>query len=299
MNTTALPNVYLAFWNFDVKEPPPVDTVRSLLREQGLNPERAADVAASTALRRAADSLKTKTVETKCYTSKETQRTRAQVDEITEDNGRLRRSFVSQYELDEGGQPQHIAGNHLPDFVPAFDRARTHYTGADLSKVIQSVLSEDGLGAYSPRKNGGVYFVPVRPEAADLLTRIERFANAVSVRFLTYTVPDTAAQREEIADAIAQSYRDEINTHAEAIATYTHETRLGTISNRREAIQVTYEHMGRLRNLMNGRYESLRQQMADLINKLRNLATEIETCAEQAAHEQQQAGTRRIVTSGV
>src|SRR5262249_38255260 len=136
-------------------------------------------------------------------------------------------------------------------------------------------------------------------EAADLLTLIERFATAVSVRFLTYTVPYTAAQREEIADAIAQSYRDDINTHAEAIATYTHETRLGTISNRREAIQVTYEHMGRLRNLMNGRYESLRQQMADLLNKLRNLETEIETRAEQAAHEQQQAGGRRIVTSGV
>jgi hypothetical protein len=101
-----------------------------------------------------------------------------------------------------------------------FRQTSVTYTWADVSKVIQAILTKDGLGAYSPRKAGGVYFAPVNPAATDLLDRIERFATALGVRFLRYQVPDTDAQRAEIADAISAGVMVEINAHADAIGGY-------------------------------------------------------------------------------
>ena len=80
-NASPLSNVFLAFWNLDVKEPVRVSAVREILAANNLNPERAADVQPSTALRRAVESLRSKEQEAKCWTSKETQKVRAQVDE--------------------------------------------------------------------------------------------------------------------------------------------------------------------------------------------------------------------------
>lgn len=301
-----LSNIYLAFWNLAVKEPPHVDEVRASLVRNNLAAERAADVPASTAMRRAADTFRTKETEAKCFTSRTTERVRAQIDDIFEEEGKLRRKFSSLYELDENDRPEHLDGKDLEGFHEAFENASTHYTGSDLSKVIQNILEEDGLGAYSPRKGGGVYFVPVKAEASDLLSRIEKFAESVQVRFLTYTVPDTAAQREEIAEAIAQTYTDEIHVHAEAIAAYSKETKAGIVDNRRESLQSTLAQMQRLQGLMNGRYHALATLILDLQNRLTVLDVEIQTHqaeqqqeAQKVAQQQRQQGGRRIVPTAV
>jgi len=292
-----LSNVYLAFWNLACKEPVSVATVRQRLVENRLNAERASDVPASTAFRRAADSLRSKETEAKTYTSLTTNRLRAQVDALTEEEGRLRRSFVGQYELSEDDIPVHVAGRELSEFVPAFEQASTHYTGADISKVIQAILEKDGLGAYSPRKGGGVYFVPVRPDAADLLTRIAAFAASVDVRFLTYSIPDNAAQRAEIADAIASTFADEIRVHAEAINAYDHETKAGTATNRDEAITATLTHMANLQHLMNGRYAQLVTDAETLKIRLGEVRVRIDAHIAAQNAQRRVSGQRRIVTA--
>jgi hypothetical protein len=299
MTTNELGNIYLAFWNLDVKDPPHVNAVRDCLSANNLSRDRAADVPAVTALRRAVDALKSKTIEAKTFTCKASGLSRAQIDEVTEDEGRLRRRFIGQYELSKDGQPRHISGDDLADFWPAFEQASAHYTGADISKVIQAILTEDGLGAFSPRKGAGVYFVPVKPEAADLLERISRFAEAVSVRFLTYSVPDTSAQRTEIANAIAASYLAEIALHAEYVAGYDVDTKGGIIANRREALEATASAMNRLQGLMNGRYAEMTSEIDGLRVKLDTLVSERAASLAIAQQAHQLSGGRRIVTSGV
>src|SRR5262245_54036803 len=139
-----LSNVYLAFWNLACKEPFLVSAVRERLQVQNLKPERAQDLPASTAFRRAVEAVRSKEVEAKTWTCKQNGRVRAQFDSIAEDEGRLRRTFVGQYELEEE-KPVHIAGQELPEFIPAFEQASIHYTGADISRVIQAILEKDGL----------------------------------------------------------------------------------------------------------------------------------------------------------
>jgi tRNA(Ser,Leu) C12 N-acetylase TAN1 len=297
MTSTALKDIYLVFWNLDVKELPSVADVRDGLTRNSLAPERAGDISASTAMRRAAESIRDKTSEAKTFTSRETNRTRTQIDSIEEQDGRLRRSFVGQYEVDDDDCPQHIAGRPLADFIPAFDHAKSHYSGADLSKVVQAILEKDGLGAFSPKKYGGVYFVPVKPEAADLLDRIARFTETFGVRFLTYTIPDTSAQREEIAEAIANTYADQIAEHASAIASYTVDTLTFVFTNRHEAIKATEKGMAKLQNLMNGRYAESVRRLEELAASLVDLENRQTAHRADVAREQRQAGGRRILTN--
>ena len=130
MTTEELKNIYLVFWNPYVETPLTLSEVRERLVRNNLNPERAAEVAASTAMRRAADVVKSKAIEAKTFTCRESNLVRTQIDRIDEDNGRLRRAFMAQYELDANDYPRHIAGEELAEFVPAFDQAKSHYTGA-------------------------------------------------------------------------------------------------------------------------------------------------------------------------
>lgn len=289
MSAQNLPNVSLVFWNLDVKTPPHLDAVRAALTENGLDQTRAAEIPSTTAFQRAASATKSKTIEAKTFTSKESGRPRCQIEELTEQDGRLRRSFIGQWELDETTDtPRIIAGTPSDDFRASFENAKTHYAGADISKVIQNILTKDGLGAYSPRKNGGVYFVPVAPTAADLLQKIERFADALSVRFLVYAVPDTSSQREEIADAIAAHFLDSIAAHANAIAGYNAETRPGIIENRRAAIQQTDTDMAKLRPLMNGRFATCRDEMRRLLARLSELDAAIVAETERQANAERE-----------
>jgi hypothetical protein len=299
LNATKIKDLYLAFWNLDVRDQPTVEAVRESLVANRLEPARAQDIPASTAMRRAADLLKSKTIEARTWTCQKTDRTRTQIDELVEHDGQLKRVFVGQYELDEHDCPRHVAGAEQALFLPAFEEAAGHYTGADLSRVIKSILDKDGLGAYSPRKGGAVYFVPIKPEAADLLERITRFAASVQVNFLTYEVDDTAGQRTEIASAIANTYQAEIDTHTKAINDYNLETKPGIVDNRREALKSTGSAMARLQGLMNGRYEAFRDTLATLEAKLLKIDTDRAANEAAVSHQQRTGGRRRIVASNV
>lgn len=296
MATQELQGIYLTLWNLDVKDQPTISQVRAHLEANGLNPERAEDVPASTALRRAASELKTKESDVKVFTSKKTDRLRAQFDALIEnEEGQIRRKFVALYELSENDRPEYVGGEVLSEIPAAFDKALTTYTGADLSRVIQNILKEDGLGSYSPRKGGGVYFVPVKPEAQDLLQRIERFAQAVQVRFLTYSIPDTQAQRAEIAEAIADAYANQVGEHGAAIAEYTPETREHIFANRREALQATRKALDSVALFLNGRYASLCQDLEDLNVKLTNAENARKAQQDYEANQNRAQGRRRIV----
>ena len=134
MTTQELKNTYLAFWNLACKEPVKVSDVRDRLAANGLKRERAQDVPAGTGMRRAADAVKSKTVETKTFTCKESGRVRTQVDSLTEENGRLRRDFVGQYELDENDVPVHIAGKELPALQERRG-CKTHSAGNEFAQA--------------------------------------------------------------------------------------------------------------------------------------------------------------------
>jgi hypothetical protein len=291
----SLPNVFLAFrTGATIKELPTVATVRAQLATHGLNAERAADIPDSTAFQRAAAEMKTKEIDVKVFTSKETDRPRAQFDALTEDGGRLKRSFIGQYELSEEGEVSTTAGAPPVDFPDAFRRAQTTYVGADIGKVIQEILAKDALGAYTPRKGGAIYFVPVKPEAADLLERVKSFAESIGDGFRCYSVPDTAADRADIADAIATHFLDQIGAHAEAIAAYNEDTRGGIIENRRASIQQTYESMGKLRHIMNGRFITCQDEMRRLLARMAELdAARTAQAERQAVAEQEAAETAR------
>ena len=122
------------------------------------------------------------------------------------------------------------------------------------------------------------------------------------MRFLVYAVPDTSAQREEIADAIAQSYRDEISQHRDAIKDYTWETKTFVFTNRHEAIKATAAHMEKLRGLMNGRYDEFRRRSfpkALAVHVWSSWRTRNNRAATSRPSKNNTPGRRRIVTSGV
>ena len=293
-----LSNCELTFWNSERTDPPTVDAVRSHLSANGLNPQRAPDVSESTAFRRACDSFRSKELTVRPFVRKADSVLCCQFDKEIQDEGRLSRQLIAVHSLVVGEIAVTIEcdrGTHVYGIEEAYMVARNHYTSNDVSKVIQAILDKDGLGAYTPKKNGGVYFVPVKPEAADLLTRIERFASALSVRFLRYQIPDTGVQREEIADAIGQSFADEITTHAEAIAEYSDGTKLGVIENRRTAIQATDASMNRLRTLMGGRYNHCRDQMRELLLQLAEVEKAIVASQNESANQIPEPAGRRIL----
>lgn len=296
---SVLTNVELCFWNLDKGEPPSIDMVRARLTENHLNPERAVSTAEATAFRRAASAVSSKEVVTRCFTRKADSVLVVQIDSEVQDEGRLHRRFVAQYALtpidDSPSMPELIAGNHVDGFIEAFDHATTHYVWGDVSKIIQEILKNDGLGAYSPKKNGGVYYVPVSPASPELLNRIGRFTDALHVHFLRHQVPDLTAHREEIAEAIAQAYLDEIASHAESIAGYSEDTRPGVLENRRTAIQATDASMQRVRNLMNGRFAIARESMRELLAKLAEIEARIEAKTTQGQQEARIGGRRNIV----
>jgi len=316
MQTKSLENIYLVFWNLAKIDDPRVEDVRALLAERGFGAEHAADVPASTALRRAADACKDKDTEARCWTAKDGGKTRAQIDDLVEEDGRLRRHFKALYELGEDERPVHLSGAALDAFVPSFENALAHYTGADLSRIVKSILDNDGLGSYSPRKGGGVYFTPLRPEASDLLDRLASFCTAVGINLLTFDVPDAATHREEIANAIADSFHSQFAYHADCVAAYTTETQANVVTNREQSVRDTVASMDRLAHLMNGRHASLALEASGLIQKLQALVAERQAAAEaatqrereqaeavraqreQAAAERRQQGGRRIVPIG-
>lgn len=241
-----LSNVEIALWNLG-RANPPVTQAREQLSAASLDPARAEDVPESTAFRRAVDSLKEKDVLGRIWTRKADSLLCAQLDREHEEEGELRREQLGIYALRDG-RPQIERGRALPELDAAYQHALDTYTGADVSRVLKAVLEKDGYGAYSLRP--GVYVCPVNPTATDLLDRLERFASSLSVRFLRYQIPDTGAQRGEIADAIQASLAADLDAHAEAIAAYSSETKPGHLDNRADGITHTQEIISRLSHLI-------------------------------------------------
>lgn len=275
---SVLANVELVMWSPQEKtDPPLIRAVRQALRDGEFPEQRAGDIPVSTAFRRAVKALETK--ETK-VTVWHNGMLHAQLDQLVPEGERIHREFVTRISLDEKSGA--ITG-HLPD-LPAFQE---RYTWADVSMVVQAVLKEDGLGAYTPRRAGGVYFVPVT--SRDLLDRLESVCRWIGLNLLRYQVPDTSAQRSEIADAVAASLVTEADLHNQALAAYSEETRAGVVNNRREAIAATVALVNRLLPHLVNRAQPLLDFLAQLDQQAVNLIARIEAYRPAARG-------RRIVT---
>lgn len=317
MDRQKISNVCLTFWTpRRDTDPPTVAAVQEALSASNLNTERTEPIPPSTAFRRACNSLKTDEIKPTFFTSKRDDTLTAQFDHYAEDdNGRMHRTFHSMYKLDaESETPLRDSGTYLENIDNAFQTASAVYTWADVTAVIKEILAQDAFGAYSPKTNGGVYYVPTKPEAADLLTRLDRFCSAIGMNLLVHDCEDSSAQREEIANAICDAYNDEVSKHADAVGTYTTDTRPGIMSNRREMIQTTYDQMQRLRPHMNGRYEALRNELGGLLRSIATVEAQQQAAAaaetarqqaaaaaedsrqEQLANEARQSGRRAIIT---
>jgi hypothetical protein len=272
------------------QEPPTVNLTRLALEQYQFPPERAADIPGTTAFRRAVRALESDTYKTVCWHDKRTGATYGQMDELKPDADRMTRHRIAgwKHTTDEDTGADVIEGNPLE----GFEQAKRVYSWADVTKVIQNVLTEDGLGAFTPRRAGGIYFVPIRSKS--LLDQLCAFCSAVGVNLLRYDIPDTAGQRAEIADAIVASITADLDQHAEAIAAYDTETRLGVVENRRASVQQTAQLLSRLAHLINGRLPEIQTRISGLFADLDRAAAHIEEAREQARF----SGPARRIVSG-
>jgi len=296
-----LRNVELVLWNLpdgEETDKPHVDTVRAALVDTRLPATRATDVPPGTAFRRALDVIRDKQTLVRPFErarpGSEEKQLCAQVDRESQDSEGLSRRRIGVYALGSDGP---VGTNDdcletLDRLQEGFRQTSVTYTWADVSKVIQTILTKDGLGAYSPRKAGGVYFAPVNPNAIDLLDRIERFATALGVRFLRYQVPDTDAQRAEIADAISAGVMADLSAHADAIGGYSTDTRQGIVENRRERLEATATLIDRLRPLLGDRAMAL-------TNCLAGLRASLQAAITAAAERTRPVSGRRIVSQPI
>jgi hypothetical protein len=294
-----LGNVELIMWNLPETraEKPTLDRVRAALITEHMPKDRAADIPVSTAFRRAADDLRDKTTLVRAFDRKiagaDDKELCVQVDRETWSEARhsLVREKVGVYGLNVETGP-YTSNGDCPDTLSvlraAYSLACVTYTWSDCSKVIQECLRSDGLGAYSPRRAGGVYFAPVSSNARDLLDRLERFSSSLGIRFLRYAVPDTDSQKAEIADAISTSLAAEIQAHCDAVGAYHNETRPGIMSNRGEMITATESLCNRLANLLSDR-------LAGLLASIATVRIALAEKESAAAQSNSIPGGRRIV----
>ena len=276
---SVLSNVELVMWSpVQGAEPPLVAVVRDSLIDGGFNADRAGDVADTTAFRRAVKELEThKHLRTTVWSNGTLH---AQLDRLVESDGRIRREYVTGWTMNASGN---VDGTEPLNLLPH----KVRYTWADVSGVIQAILMKDGLGAYTPRRAGGIYFVPV--VSRDMLDRLEAALRAVNLNLLRYQVPDTTAQREEVRDAITGSLANDVTEHGQAIAGYSIEsTRAGVVANRREAIAASRALVMRLA-------VHLGEQGATLIRRLLGLDAQCAQLIERIEAFRPVTTSRRIV----
>lgn len=266
MSTSVLPNVELAFWNLGDNTPVGIDRAQALLGANNLNPERARPIPFGTAFRRAIDELRAKDILVRPFTRKADGVLCAQVDKETESNGQLSRRMVSVYAL-EGMTPTLVKGDRQVSLEDAYHAALMNYNRGDLSAIIQQIFLLDGLGSYSPRKAGGVYFVPTNQQCKDLLDNIGRFCDAVGIRLLRYTIPDEVGQREEIGQAIYTALMLDLQVHTDAINAYTENTPDGVLENRRTSLDGTRQLAFNLANFL-GNYATVIQANITEVNRI-------------------------------
>lgn len=289
-------DVELIFWNLPrgQYDSPLIATVKDVLSQKNLNSNRAPSIAPSSAFRRAVDSFQDKRqirearLTSKCFTRKSDNCLCAQFDLVEEENGCLKRQLESIYSFDSNSEEVELVSGKELNMADAYRVAVTTYNWGDLSEVIQTILAKDGLGSYSPRSAGGIYYVPIRSDNVNLLDRIESFCDSLHIGLLRHPIPDTSVQRGVIAEAISQSFLDKFQEHANSILSYGEETRPGVIDNRCDAIQVTLEMVTRLSHL-------LMERQTLLVNRGTELLKSCEAAKQLVETSESSRGGRRIL----
>lgn len=224
---------------------PTISELRAALESQGFSADRAKDIPIKAAFGRAVKSLATDGL--KSSVGGKTKLI-GQLDRVDEEGERLRREFVTAWVCDpETGAVQ--GGNQELPMAECLQRAEK----TDCTNTFRVVLKKDGAGSYS--LTPGVYVVP--SGADDFLVRLQRVVESVRLRCLIYPIPDTADQRAEISAAVYQDLSHECEQHSEAIASYSEDTRAGTVSNRQEAIRATRSLVGRLQPYLTSSHRGL------------------------------------------
>lgn len=284
-------NVELTFWNPPADgDKPSIDLVRGSFTGAGFDAEHVPDIPEPTAFRRACDGLRDKTHLIRYF--KAGADLAVQIDIESEDGQQLTRKRVGTYRL-AGSSVRPLDYSSDTDthdkLRDGFRDALRTYTWSDVSKTLQSIFAKDGLGAYSPRAAGGVYFVPVQSGAYRMLDRIETGCNLIGMRFLRYAVPDTEAQRTEIREAIVNSLSADIDEQEAAIGEYTEDTRLEIFNNRKSSLREVGAQVIKLMGLLNG-------SASDLMTRLDVLTAKIDQLEQRSQNRVQPA--RRILMPG-
>lgn len=267
-------NIELCLWNSGSGEPPTVSAVRTALYSASLSESHAEDIPSTTAFRRACNKLTKKEMLTRVFKKNEDLHVQFDKESISGDG--LGRQLIGVYrchptlavrrvgyESDTGMEYQ---------LQEQFDFCRQNYEWADVSVVIQNIIKKCGLGAYSPRKAGGIYFMPANPDRPALLDQMERFCTQIDVRFLRYAVPDTDSQRSEIMDAVSAGIEQDIVAHETTVQDYS-DPSTATIDRRTNAIDSTRHLMGRLEGLLGNRFQPLVDRLEFLKTRLNELKT--------------------------
>jgi hypothetical protein len=286
--------------------PPLVAEMRAALQANGFDPARAEDIPYSSAFRRAVEDAK-KGIETEnklkvtCVEGEEGT-VYGQIDELAADpeTRRINRTRVAGWiltastneakakvynvETTEGGEPLDMVTH------------TTTYAWADLTAIAREIMKTDCMGSYSPKSNGGVYFVPV-PDR-EFLDRLQAAFAACNFNVLRFGVPDSAAERAHVSSTVAEQIAADLAEHEAAIAAYTPETKAGHITNRRDAVTASAEmltrisgtlYLGEAKDRLTARIQAI---YASIEEKL-SAATEAKAAAAPAG----QPGQRRILTA--
>lgn len=281
MSTTGtLEGVELILWNMpdakDVAERPTIEQTRNALDDQRIPSGYAEDIADTTAFRRAAAQCRQTDMESRCFKGADGE-LYCQIDrlkpESDSESARLVRTLNGVWRHTVSG-PKRVRGYDSETHAVLtleYERAKATYEYGDIGRMLQVILTIEGIGVYSPRKAGGIYFAPTDAQCADLLDRVERFCLTLGIRFLRYTVPDSEHHRHEVGEAIAAGLAVDIAAHREAVEAYSVDTRPEAFNNRRGLMLQSAALIGRLRQYLNGHAEAYGRQLGELELRLQQL----------------------------
>ena len=293
-----LRNIRLGFWNMpaakEVEFRPTIQQTRNRLGDAGLPEKYAEDIGETTAFRRACDQCRAPDIEARCFKGADDE-LYCQIDQLVPESdtesAKLRRTNKGVWKHTIAG-PVRVRGyDRVTDdmMVTEYESAKTTYQYADIGRMLMQILTKEGLGIFSPRKSGGIYFIPTDESCSKLMERVAAFCVAMSVDLLQYDIPDTEAQRQAIGEAIAAGIAVEVAQHREAVEAYTATTRPETFSNRRALMGQTAMLLVRLSIYLNGHAASIAGELDVLENRIQALQDE-------AANAVQGMG-RRVLTA--
>lgn len=286
-----MPNVELVMWS-QAGDAPLVASVRDRLSHHGYKAEYADAVPDTTAFRRAAKEYEAKDMKVSIWTKDSD--IFGQLDKLVPDESskRIHRQWVATWEMTfDAEKVGFVTAASGDDFRNKYREAKARYVWGDVSMIVQRILKDDGLGAYSPRKSGAVYFVPMASK--DQLDKLEAFCDSIGLKFLRYQIPDTDAQKAEIANAISDALESECVIHAEAVEAYDQTTKPGYIENRLEAIETTRKMVEKLSGYLAAKAATLNERLDGI-----KAQTEGKLSMAQAYRPEAQRGRRIIAGVG-